>query len=343
MTEQLNFTPFLDDGSRKRKAEDVLERISRDESTAHFLASVAASRLDQSAALLQPNLQNTNALILQNLISLQSTWLANSLIQRSMVGNSSAFRPFATPRPPLTSGLESPAASNDAMLNLLLQQIQSSSASNPSDSIPQLKFPANNQSQSLANSISLGSNDSMNFGTLPPLHQLHSVLAPSVKMPSRSSVPFQLSSDSQSPLAVNISRTNSSSLSSGNGGPSTFSLELGPMAVRKTMFEAEGITSSQLDSPSGLNRAKQARFGDVPQITSSVKAAADGKVEESEKKSRHSKYCHFCQHIKSSMLACGNPQCTFKFCRHCLSVHLQGDWDDSVRLARQGAWACPCW
>jgi hypothetical protein len=57
---------------------------------------------------------------------------------------------------------------------------------------------------------------------------------------------------------------------------------------------------------------------------------------------RHSKYCHFCQHIKNTMIACTSPQCTFKFCHHCISVHLNEDWD-AVTETRERGWRCPCW
>ena len=42
------------------------------------------------------------------------------------------------------------------------------------------------------------------------------------------------------------------------------------------------------------------------------------------------RYCHFCQHVKvraSSMLACENPECSRRFCEHCLLTHLGEDVD----------------
>eukprot|EP00960_Hanusia_phi_P032524 749899-Hanusia_phi.AAC.2 len=41
--------------------------------------------------------------------------------------------------------------------------------------------------------------------------------------------------------------------------------------------------------------------------------------------SNHNKYCHFCQHVKvrsSSMLACGNYECSRRYCEQCLLIHL---------------------
>jgi len=57
---------------------------------------------------------------------------------------------------------------------------------------------------------------------------------------------------------------------------------------------------------------------------------------------RHSKYCHFCQHIKNTMVACTSGPCTFKFCHHCLTVHLHEEWDSILLALRRGTWKCPC-
>eukprot|EP00802_Teleaulax_amphioxeia_P003970 Tamp_03973.p1 GENE.Tamp_03973~~Tamp_03973.p1 ORF type:complete len:606 (+),score=81.93 Tamp_03973:301-2118(+) len=63
----------------------------------------------------------------------------------------------------------------------------------------------------------------------------------------------------------------------------------------------------------------------------------------------HNKYCHFCQHVKvraSSMLACSIPECSRRFCEHCLLTHLaeevdpcsSGSW---VVVSGKKQWHCP--
>jgi len=63
----------------------------------------------------------------------------------------------------------------------------------------------------------------------------------------------------------------------------------------------------------------------------------------------HNKYCHFCQHVKvraSSMLACGNQECSRRFCEHCLLTHLNDDVDPMSSdawsmLDGKPIWNCP--
>mmetsp|Transcript_7038 Transcript_7038/g.13583 ORF Transcript_7038/g.13583 Transcript_7038/m.13583 type:complete len:617 (+) Transcript_7038:128-1978(+) len=59
----------------------------------------------------------------------------------------------------------------------------------------------------------------------------------------------------------------------------------------------------------------------------------------------HNKYCHFCQHVKvraSGMLACGNTDCTRRFCEHCLSKSIGDDVDPETSEAwTTGTWSCP--
>mmetsp|Transcript_63135 Transcript_63135/g.148707 ORF Transcript_63135/g.148707 Transcript_63135/m.148707 type:complete len:454 (-) Transcript_63135:145-1506(-) len=56
----------------------------------------------------------------------------------------------------------------------------------------------------------------------------------------------------------------------------------------------------------------------------------------------HDKYCHFCQHVKVSMLACETQFCSHRFCTYCLTVHLGDDVDPTSSGAwRNGQWSCP--
>mmetsp|Transcript_15998 Transcript_15998/g.31970 ORF Transcript_15998/g.31970 Transcript_15998/m.31970 type:complete len:430 (+) Transcript_15998:281-1570(+) len=56
----------------------------------------------------------------------------------------------------------------------------------------------------------------------------------------------------------------------------------------------------------------------------------------------HDKYCHFCQHVKVSMLACETQFCSHRFCTYCLTVHLGDDVDPENSPAwRNGQWSCP--
>mmetsp|Transcript_19170 Transcript_19170/g.48435 ORF Transcript_19170/g.48435 Transcript_19170/m.48435 type:complete len:470 (-) Transcript_19170:470-1879(-) len=61
--------------------------------------------------------------------------------------------------------------------------------------------------------------------------------------------------------------------------------------------------------------------------------------------SKHNKYCHFCQHLKvraSGMLACGNKDCTRRFCEHCLSKSLSDDVNPETSDSwHNGKWHCP--
>ncbi|EKX47099.1 hypothetical protein GUITHDRAFT_152159 [Guillardia theta CCMP2712] len=77
----------------------------------------------------------------------------------------------------------------------------------------------------------------------------------------------------------------------------------------------------------------------APPLSSTTQLPKDSAQQEL---GRHSKYCHFCQHVKSTMAACSSPQCTFKFCHNCISVHLMEDWDAVLRAERDKSWKCPC-
>mmetsp|Transcript_22098 Transcript_22098/g.45033 ORF Transcript_22098/g.45033 Transcript_22098/m.45033 type:complete len:183 (+) Transcript_22098:99-647(+) len=55
----------------------------------------------------------------------------------------------------------------------------------------------------------------------------------------------------------------------------------------------------------------------------------------------HDKYCHFCQHVKVSMLACEAQFCTHRFCTYCLSVHLGDDVSPDGVAWKDGKWNCP--
>eukprot|EP00277_Geminigera_cryophila_P016310 CAMPEP_0179448346 /NCGR_PEP_ID=MMETSP0799-20121207/32192_1 /TAXON_ID=46947 /ORGANISM="Geminigera cryophila, Strain CCMP2564" /LENGTH=442 /DNA_ID=CAMNT_0021240097 /DNA_START=208 /DNA_END=1536 /DNA_ORIENTATION=- len=60
------------------------------------------------------------------------------------------------------------------------------------------------------------------------------------------------------------------------------------------------------------------------------------------KEKKHDKYCHFCQHVKVSMMACESGDCTHRFCTYCLAVHLGVDTDPaSGSTFKAGAWHCP--
>ena len=77
--------------------------------------------------------------------------------------------------------------------------------------------------------------------------------------------------------------------------------------------------SARSDVASGLN---------MPDA-STCKEDESGAPEETA--SSHNKYCHFCQHVKikkvrsNSMRACGNHDCSRRFCEYCLLTHLGED------------------
>eukprot|EP00291_Cryptomonas_curvata_P010883 CAMPEP_0172187370 /NCGR_PEP_ID=MMETSP1050-20130122/21308_1 /TAXON_ID=233186 /ORGANISM="Cryptomonas curvata, Strain CCAP979/52" /LENGTH=401 /DNA_ID=CAMNT_0012861701 /DNA_START=170 /DNA_END=1372 /DNA_ORIENTATION=+ len=54
------------------------------------------------------------------------------------------------------------------------------------------------------------------------------------------------------------------------------------------------------------------------------------------------KYCHFCQHAKVNMLACGNLGCTHRYCLYCLKSHLDENVDSKGSSSwLNGVWHCP--
>ncbi|EKX52474.1 hypothetical protein GUITHDRAFT_133559 [Guillardia theta CCMP2712] len=130
------------------------------------------------------------------------------------------------------------------------------------------------------------------------------------------------------------------------------------MASRSQMAKKKSKAQQQTGSPAIFDRRHSISAAGVPSPKSlpgtfGTGARVGGKNatdrQSGKDLSNHNKYCHFCQHVKvrsSSMLACGNYECSRRYCEQCLLIHLNENATEQPSegwsiVAGKLRWFCP--